>query len=383
MRCLDRDGSTSKLRSWAMPRETWRLCELQCSVQWRFQKIVKLSPTHLLDEDGTGTFEYLANSQTAQWVSLEINPRIQVEHTATEELTNLDLVRVQLLFSSATLAPLDLTPASIGPRQGCAIPCASCLKTPPRTSASPPSSIVWPADRGVHVDAWLRSVPSCNIGTYFDSLLAKIVVRSGIGEAMQRVVRVLRETSMGNDNEEGGVKTDEGIAEKVPSASGSGSLAMQPGAIFHLSLPRPGSKATSNVKKDTRALTSIAHSTSPAHFSGPLQSTFSVKQGQSSAGVAAGAFDLADLPDNTHVAAALTEKIIELHRAVWLSGVMAKGDAIAVLSVMKMKSMVVVPGGGKALIWGGCSAAHVVGYHGPARGAEQAPPMIAATVHCL
>ncbi|KZP13530.1 hypothetical protein FIBSPDRAFT_960450 [Athelia psychrophila] len=308
---------------------------------------------HALRYQGVGAFEYLVNSHTSEWVFLAINPLIYVKHTATEELTNLDIVRIQLLLSSATLAPLDITPASIGSPQGCAI-CASLSKTsvsPPAPSL--PSSIVWAAERG---------------------LLAKIVVARvrDLEEATQRAVPALRETTIGNDNEEGGeggrcdtmcLERELGDAlrirtkilkpksrqggldvEKVPSASGSGSRA----ARYSTSSSAPGSKATSVAKKHA----SIAYNAFPTNISDTLQIIFSssplvlsVERGQVSAVVVAGASDLVDLKNSTHVAAALKGKIVGLHPAVWTSGVVAKGDMIAVLGVMEMVGVVFGPRG--------------------------------------
>ncbi|KZP17462.1 carboxylase:pyruvate/acetyl-coa/propionyl-CoA [Athelia psychrophila] len=413
------------------------LWERECSVQRRFQKVVEMAPSTIprnlvkpllaasvkmaraLRYQGVGTFEYLVNSHTGQWVFLEINPRIQVEHTVTEEITNQDLVRIQLLLSSsATLAALGLTADVIGPPQGCAIQLRLTAEDPAKDfrlspGAIRPSAIAWPAGRGIRVDTWLcgQSVRECNVGTDFDSLLAKIVVRGrDLGEATQRAVRALRETSIGDENDAGVVKTNKAVLAGVvahadweggkcdtmwlerelkdvtrigtealkprvaglglqeqqdveevtltsTSAPGSGSLPMQPGAIFHLVLSPPGSKAATDTKKHTLTLASIAHNTFPTHLSGTLQSTFSpaplvfsLKQVQSSAGVSAGGFDLANPSDSAHVAAPLSGKIVELHPAVLAeSGMVAKGDTIAVLSVMKMESVVVAPHAGRVV----------------------------------
>ncbi|KZP24356.1 hypothetical protein FIBSPDRAFT_951123 [Athelia psychrophila] len=220
-----------------MPREAWRLCELQCSEQWRFQRVVKiepdklhLSPTHLLDEDGTGTFEYLANLQTAQWV-FEMNPRIQVEHTATEELTNLDLVRAQLLFSFATLASLDLTPASIGPRQGCSVQLRITADSPTKDFRLSAGAIL----------AQLHRVAQGARG------------RIGTGVILRRPWVGRRASTLG---------VWVGIAGN----------AMQPSAIFHVVLSPPGSKVPSDAKKDTLALASIAHNTVPTYLLGHASS---------------------------------------------------------------------------------------------------------------
>ncbi|KAI1798000.1 hypothetical protein LXA43DRAFT_2473 [Ganoderma leucocontextum] len=104
------------------------LWERECSVQRRFQKIVEMAPStlprttveSLLDAAlrmarklryvGLGTFEFLVNSQLQEWVFLEINPRIQVEHTVTEEILSVDLVHVQLRLSIPGTFLADVLP---------------------------------------------------------------------------------------------------------------------------------------------------------------------------------------------------------------------------------------------------------------------------------
>ncbi|KZP24367.1 hypothetical protein FIBSPDRAFT_951141 [Athelia psychrophila] len=185
--------------------------------------VTPLSPTRPLDEDGTGPFEYRANSQTAQWM-FEINPRIQAEHTATEELANLDLVRVELRFSSATLASLDLTPASIGPRQGCSVQLRITVKNP---------------TKDFHLSA--GAIPA---------QLHRVAqgARGGTGVILRRPWVGRRASTLG---------IWVGIAGN----------AMQPSAIFHVVLSPPGFKVPSDAKKDTLALASIAHNTVPTHIS--------------------------------------------------------------------------------------------------------------------
>lgn len=104
-------------------------------------------------------------------------------------------------------------------------------------------------------------------------------------------------------------------------------------ARHHIPL-HSGSRATSNATKHTPAIASIVYSTFPVYLSGALQCpflssplVFSAKQQQSSAGVSTGAFDLADLNAIPYGAAPLTEKIVELGLAVWLSGVVASSLA--------------------------------------------------------
>ena len=84
----------------------------------RYQKVVEIAPSVALDPrvrqelcdaavkiskginyDNAGTVEFLLDLDTNQWFFIEMNPRIQVEHTVTEVITNIDLVRSQILVA--------------------------------------------------------------------------------------------------------------------------------------------------------------------------------------------------------------------------------------------------------------------------------------------
>lgn len=312
---------------------------------------------------------------------------------ALEEISNLDLVRIQLLLSqpSTTLTSLSLT--HIRPPQGHAIQLRLTAEDPAHAfrlsvGVIHPADMVWPGGHGVRIDTWLSGAIPCAVSTDFDSLLAKLVVRgANFEEATQRAVRALRELKVGgittNVDVLAGVvahrdwaagdtdttwlerKLDEvlqigkevvrpklasGVAEAKTNKLASGSLAMQPGAIFHLTLSPTGSKAQADTKKHTMTLSSIAHNNFPEHLSGTLQTTlsplplaFSLKQSVV-AGVSSSSFDLADPNDRTHVASPLTGKIVELHPALSdEKRLINKGDTLAVLSVMKMESVVTAP----------------------------------------
>jgi pyruvate carboxylase len=94
------------------------LHERDCSVQRRHQKVIEIAPSVELDEkvraelceaavklckeisyDNAGTVEFLYDQDTKEWFFIEMNPRIQVEHTVTEVITGLDLVRSQILIA--------------------------------------------------------------------------------------------------------------------------------------------------------------------------------------------------------------------------------------------------------------------------------------------
>ncbi|KZP05787.1 hypothetical protein FIBSPDRAFT_343058 [Athelia psychrophila] len=134
---------------------------------------------------GAGTLGYLVSSHTGQWVFLEINPRIQVEYTVTEDIINLDFARIPLhLSNSATLTSIGLNPTTISSPEGFTHQLRPTAENPAKDfGLSPgtihPSSTVWFVGRGVRIDMRLCShgVRECNVGTHFDSLLAKIVLR--------------------------------------------------------------------------------------------------------------------------------------------------------------------------------------------------------------
>jgi pyruvate carboxylase len=91
------------------------LFDRDCTVQRRNQKVVERAPSMFLDDDAraavchsavtlcraagyqnAGTVEFLQNADTGDVYFIEVNPRIQVEHTVTEELTGIDIVKAQL-----------------------------------------------------------------------------------------------------------------------------------------------------------------------------------------------------------------------------------------------------------------------------------------------
>ncbi|KAI0336719.1 hypothetical protein GY45DRAFT_1365679 [Cubamyces sp. BRFM 1775] len=206
------------------------LWERECNVQRRFQKLVEMAPSTLSREAvgplieaalkmaqhlryaGLGTFEFLMDGASHEWIFLEINPRVQVEHTVTEEITNLDLIRVQLLLSLPGVSLASALPTyAISPPipQGHAIQLRlvaedpqSCFRLSTGNISAP--DVLWPSGRGVRVDTWLCTGPwsrtnvpggPWSVGVDFDSLLAKIIVHAGtFGEATARALRALRET---------------------------------------------------------------------------------------------------------------------------------------------------------------------------------------------
>lgn len=170
------------------------LGDRDCSVQRRRQKLVEIAPAPALDAvvreelhnaaqklmsgyRGLATVEFLVGRET--FAFLEVNPRIQVEHTVTEETTGLDLVELALrVASGVTLADLGLT--SCPPPRGVAIEARVNTETVGAdgevTSGTgrlhryqPPSG------RNIRVDT--HGYVGYEIGPRYDSLLAKVIVR--------------------------------------------------------------------------------------------------------------------------------------------------------------------------------------------------------------
>merc|ERR1719160_1720232 len=113
--------------------ETVHLFERDCSVQLRNQKVVEIAPAPGLDPSlraklhadavklvkgagyvNAGTVEFLVAPESGEYFFIECNPRIQVEHTVTEQVTGVDLVETQFLIAQgASVASLGLAQAGI------------------------------------------------------------------------------------------------------------------------------------------------------------------------------------------------------------------------------------------------------------------------------
>ncbi|QPP07510.1 carbamoyl-phosphate synthase large subunit [Streptomyces bathyalis] len=163
------------------------LWERDCSVQRRNQKLIETAPAPSLDGgtrdrlldaslrmaraagySGLGTFEFLVEG--GEFFFLEANPRLQVEHTVTEEITGLDLVAVQLaLAGGESLAGLGLGSAP-APR-GYAIQARVSAESSGKLTRFAP-----PHGPGVRVDTGVAE--GHETGTAYDPLLAKVVVRA-------------------------------------------------------------------------------------------------------------------------------------------------------------------------------------------------------------
>jgi acetyl/propionyl-CoA carboxylase alpha subunit/acetyl-CoA carboxylase carboxyltransferase component len=192
------------------------LGERECSLQRRFQKLVEIAPSPSLPEPlraritqaalqmaravrycGLGTFEFLVDAAEAElpFVFIEANPRLQVEHTVTEEVTGLDLVQLQIgVAAGRSLQDLGLDPDQPPVPRGFAIQWRINAETLDAQGHARPCSgtltrLDLPSGPGVRVDthAFAGATPS----PHYDSLLAKLIVHAS-GPAFADVVRRAR-----------------------------------------------------------------------------------------------------------------------------------------------------------------------------------------------
>jgi pyruvate carboxylase len=173
------------------------LFERDCSVQRRHQKVIEIAPAPNLDPElrericadavkfakhigyrNAGTVEFLL-SQDGQHVFIEMNPRIQVEHTVTEEVTDVDLVQSQLRIASGeTLDDLGLSQDTVTLR-GAALQCRITTEDPAngfRPDTGKISAYRSPGGAGVRLDGGTVS-PGTEISAYFDSMMVKLSCR--------------------------------------------------------------------------------------------------------------------------------------------------------------------------------------------------------------
>ncbi|MPZ63394.1 MAG: ATP-grasp domain-containing protein, partial [Propionibacteriales bacterium] len=194
--------------------ETIHLFERDCSVQRRHQKVVEIAPAPDLDPElrdricsdavafartigyrNAGTVEFLVD-RSGRHVFIEMNPRIQVEHTVTEEVTDVDLVQSQMRIASGeTLADLGLAQHSVTLR-GAALQCRVTTEDPAngfRPDTGRITTYRSPGGAGIRLDGG-TTYTGAEISAHFDSMLAKLTCRGrDFGTAIGRARRALAE----------------------------------------------------------------------------------------------------------------------------------------------------------------------------------------------
>jgi len=193
------------------------LYERDCSVQRRFQKVVEMAPSvGLKDEtrqklydyavaiasavqyNNLGTVEFLVDKDE-QIFFIEVNPRIQVEHTVTEMITGVDLIKTQLFIASGyQLSDLEigLTDQQSIPKIGFAIQCRITTEDPEQDFKPDYGTLATyrnAAGFGVRLDEG-STYPGMKISPFFDSMLVKVSTHGkSLSDAAHKMVRALKE----------------------------------------------------------------------------------------------------------------------------------------------------------------------------------------------
>ena len=202
------------------------LPERECSIQRRHQKLIEESPSPFVDSSlrrkmgkaarraaeavdyvTVGTVEFLVDPK-GDYYFLEMNTRIQVEHTVTEMVTGLDLVKEQIRLAAGERIDYDRDDY---PARGHAIECRINAEDPDHDFRPSPGTIkqlILPGPPGVRVDTHLYT--GYTIPTYYDSLLAKlIVIGDNREQAIVRMERALSEFKVE------GIKTTLPLFQKI------------------------------------------------------------------------------------------------------------------------------------------------------------------------
>jgi len=197
---------------------TIHLFERDCSVQRRHQKVVEIAPAPNLDENtrqamyrdavafaksidyvNAGTVEFLldtAGERKGEHVFIEMNPRIQVEHTVTEEVTDVDLVQSQMRIAfGESLEELGLRQEELTLR-GAALQCRITTEDPAsgfRPDTGKITTYRSPGGAGIRLDGGTVSA-GAQISPHFDSMLVKMTCRGrDFASAVRRARRGLAE----------------------------------------------------------------------------------------------------------------------------------------------------------------------------------------------
>lgn len=194
------------------------LYERDCSVQRRHQKVVEIAPAPNLSESlrtaildaaikigkevnysCAGTVEFLVDVDAQEFYFIEVNPRIQVEHTVTEEITNIDIVKAQILVAQGShLSDPDI---GLGDQSdvrlnGFAVQCRVTTEDPANNFMPDYGRVTHyrsAGGMGVRLDAG-SAFSGAVVNPFYDSLLTKVTTRGRrFVDAINRMERTLRE----------------------------------------------------------------------------------------------------------------------------------------------------------------------------------------------
>ncbi|OQV02764.1 Carbamoyl-phosphate synthase L chain, ATP binding domain-containing protein [Cladophialophora immunda] len=384
------------------------LWERDCSVQRRFQKIVEVAPApvqnrrviaQVIDSAvrmatklkylGLGTWEYLVNVEQMKFFFLEINPRLQVEHTITECITGVDLVKEQLLLAQGLQRAADIRLGEW--READKAPPAASIQL--RLCAEDPlsgfslsigkvSDIQFPSGNGIRVDSHLSR--GGVVGSDFDNMMAKIIVTAATWEeCVVKAQRALEETKVlgvkTNLNLLKAILTDRTFAAgnadtswleqnldhlvpsgeqlgAVSSAVGGASTLFRKGDAWTLVLENPAEKpssvkppahhlAISRVTRNEFPTALIADISYTVPGSKPRSYKMTLNSTTSSADAAASTHRRGDPSKKNHIVLPMSGKLVEV--LVDVGDEVRENEVIAFVKQMKMELEVRSPRAGR------------------------------------
>ncbi|MFT7600369.1 MAG: acetyl/propionyl-CoA carboxylase alpha subunit/acetyl-CoA carboxylase carboxyltransferase component, partial [Acidimicrobiales bacterium] len=313
---------------------TVHLFDRDCSVQLRNQKVVEVAPaTGLADDlrqkmlseavllveaasyENAGTVEFLVQPETGEHFFIECNPRIQVEHTITEEVMGIDLVASQFRISAGeTLADLGFgTQGDVGEPVGCAVQARVVA-----TGMGTLDAYAEPSGPGVRVDG--SGYSGLTPSPLFDPLLAKVICSNRSADVAAAVDRTRR--ALENFHISG-----------LPTNLG------QLSAILGHDDVRSGDARTTLLAEAPHLISAIAPSSARLALLGTrVVADNSIGDSSSSLPM------LAVGEDDTALPSPLGATILEIRVAV--GDAVNAGDIVIVLNAMKMETTIIAPHAG-------------------------------------
>lgn len=331
--------------------EVIALGERECTLQRRFQKLVEIAPSPSLPEalrrriteaalqmargvayEGLGTFEFLVDLASAElpFVFIETNPRLQVEHTVTEEVTGVDLVQTQIaLAAGRSLRALGLDPAAPPRPQGFAVQWRINAETLDAQGHTVPGSgtlsrFDLPAGPGVRVDS--HGVAGGAPSPHYDTLLAKLIVytrSTDFADVLRRSQRVLAECRIS------GVATNLALLQALVVRP---EMASQQVHTRWLESVLPELLDASKLVNDSQNAAEVRGTFSPVH-------------------------EAVVLPAHT-ICAPMPARLVQL--SVALGDDVSEGAELAVLEAMKMEHVLLAPYAGRVEVLLGVQGAYLV-----------------------
>ena len=329
------------------------LGERECTLQRRFQKLVEIAPSPTLSPalraaiteaaltmarevrySNLGTFEFLvddAPDTDLPFVFIEANPRLQVEHTVTEQVTGLDLVRLQLgLAAGRSLIELGLDPAVPPVSRGFAIQWRINAETllpdgQAKASSGRLARFELPSGPGIRIDT--HGFAGAAASPHFDTLLAKLIVQvpaagnAGFAATVRRSLRALAECRID------GVATNVALLRAIAETPEFANQQVHTGWIEQR-LPQ--------LLKAAEAVTEAQNSNAPELIAENAELTG-----------ASATFDAQIDPDWIPVRAPMAARVVQLDAAV--GDVLASSGPVAVLEAMKMQHLLLADAPGRVV----------------------------------